>query len=67
MTHLEILAGQLDELAREATWYSAHYSDSAGEWLAGYYAGKSAALHLAADILRCEAVERAKVNKEVSE
>jgi len=67
MTHLEILAGRLDKDAKTAIWLSSRYDDLNNPALSSYYAGKSAALHLAADMLRDEALEREGIDKEVSE
>ena len=64
MTHLEILAGKLDNLAQGATRFSVAHSTGGGVALESYYRGKSAGFCLAADLLRQEALARAGVDKE---
>ena len=67
MVHLEILAEKLDEMGEQAVHMAARCRNQNRPLRSNYYHGQVVAFGQAADMLREEALKRAKTDKEASE
>lgn len=67
MVHLEILAEKLDEMGEQAVRMAIRSRNQNRSLRSNYYHGQVVAFGQAADMLRKEASERAKTDKEASE
>lgn len=67
MTHLEILAGKLDEMGEHAVLMAQRSRNLKRPLRSEYYHGQVVAFGQAADMLRQEALERERIDKEETE